>query len=51
MVLLYNIDFNYRMALDEITQEAKRGKERAETMGPMGWYDHDVVKIQGDNTR
>jgi hypothetical protein len=30
--------FNYRMALDEIIKEAKRGKERAETMGPMGWY-------------
>ena len=27
----------YRVALEEILKEAKRGKDRAETMGPMGW--------------
>ena len=32
-----------RMALDEILKEAKRGKERAETMGPMGWLKCPLV--------
>lgn len=29
--------FLTRKAIEELLKEAKRGKTRAETMGPMGW--------------
>lgn len=30
--------FLCRKAVEELLKEAQRGKDRAETMGPMGWY-------------
>lgn len=31
------VSFPNRKAIEELLKEAKRGKTRAETMGPMGW--------------
>lgn len=31
------LSFPNRKAIEELLKEAKRGKTRAETMGPMGW--------------
>ncbi|OBS75372.1 hypothetical protein A6R68_14079, partial [Neotoma lepida] len=40
--------FPNRKAIEELLKEAKRGKTRAETMGPMGWM---KCPLAGTNKR
>ena len=30
---------NYRLAVEELLKDARRAKERADRVGPIGWYD------------
>uniref|UniRef100_A0A4X1TMX2 RNA polymerase I and III subunit D n=1 Tax=Sus scrofa TaxID=9823 RepID=A0A4X1TMX2_PIG len=39
---------HHRKAIEELLKEAKRGKTRAETMGPMGWM---KCPLAGTNKR